>query len=754
MKGLDTACFSIVLTPAIAAMGGGLSELKPGPAFSPRVYGPQDPVMATARTILRGTVNNPAADTTAHDTQSAVALASPGGGKLVAAFNDTGSTDPTHKRNTGYAYSVDGGASWVDGGTVPAYNPVKLAAVPALAADPALGRVYLAAGSNTANTGLPVWRSSNGGQSWVAKPADGTGGTFLAGNTLLPSLAVDTATGTGKSNVYLCYYNDDTDQVLFARSTDKGVSFPLADREVMEVASGMGCAVAVGPQHDVYVFYLRKPGASNQLMMRRSTNRGASFGAPVVVRNLQVPDLHASLKLAGNIVSQVVPSVAVNPDPARPWIYVTYADSPNAATGADNGNIFLTYSKDRGATWSAAVAVDAGARDQFMPAIGFASKGNVMVTYNSRSQDPANGYYHRRARIGRLTATGAVSFNASFQLGPNTPNVAGQDSTDSVGNIENGWRDAVIGVGGKFLTAWSDSRSGNVFHARQPEVRFAAIAAPVPSADLRLALTASSTAMTPLQQRLVKARLTSVGGVSNDAFLSVAVPAGMIVEPPGGADCTVTGQFLGCSLGTIAAGKFKDVYFQIRADATTGTRTLRAYASSSSRDTAQSNNRASKALSVLTSAGVTASFTTGNLATPIPDFNTVDIPITVGVAGTVLNVKAEVRLDHEFDYDLDLYLIEPNGQIVELSTDNGLAGDNYGSGANDCSGTPTVFDDAAATGIAAGAPPFAGSFKPEGALSGFLGKAANGTWKLRVTDDALIGSGTVGCVTLIITRKP
>jgi hypothetical protein len=54
-----------------------------------------------------------------------------------------------------------------------------------------------------------------------------------------------------------------------------------------------------------------------------------------------------------------------------------------------------------------------------------------------------------------------------------------------------------------------------------------------------------------------------------------------------------------------------------------------------------------------------------------------------------------------------------------------------------------VFDDEAATSITAGAAPFSGSFRPEGSLATLDGKTANGTWRLRVADDANIDTGTL-----------
>ena len=139
---------------------------------------------------------------------------------------------------------------------------------------------------------------------------------------------------------------------------------------------------------------------------------------------------------------------------------------------------------------------------------------------------------------------------------------------------------------------------------------------------------------------------------------------------------------------------------------------------------------------------------------PINDVATINIPVNVANAGLVSDVNVSVRLNHTFDADLDLSLLDPFGRQVDLSSDNGGAGDNYGTGANDCTGTPTTFDDEAATAITAGTAPFAGSFRPEQPLSAFDGRGMNGTWTLRVTDDLGGDVGVVGCVTLQITSSP
>jgi subtilisin-like proprotein convertase family protein len=153
----------------------------------------------------------------------------------------------------------------------------------------------------------------------------------------------------------------------------------------------------------------------------------------------------------------------------------------------------------------------------------------------------------------------------------------------------------------------------------------------------------------------------------------------------------------------------------------------------------------------------TSTYTSGNLTTPIPDDSFVDIPIAVPDFGSVADVNVRLRLNHTWDEDLRITLIAPDNTSVLLSANRDTAaggGDNYGTGTNDCAGTPTVFDDSAAQPISAGLPPFAGTFRPESPLSALNGLGINGTWKLRIADEAAQDLGTVGCVTLEITRQP
>jgi subtilisin-like proprotein convertase family protein len=150
----------------------------------------------------------------------------------------------------------------------------------------------------------------------------------------------------------------------------------------------------------------------------------------------------------------------------------------------------------------------------------------------------------------------------------------------------------------------------------------------------------------------------------------------------------------------------------------------------------------------------TVTMSSGDVGVPIPDLGTVNIPITINqLPPAITDVNVSVRLNHTADIDLALTLIHPDGTAVPLSVNRGGPDDNFGTGPNDCSGVPTVFDDQAAISIAAGDAPFAGSFRPESPLSAFNGKSGTGTWILRVEDTSPNDSGMIGCVKLEIAGQ-
>ena len=135
------------------------------------------------------------------------------------------------------------------------------------------------------------------------------------------------------------------------------------------------------------------------------------------------------------------------------------------------------------------------------------------------------------------------------------------------------------------------------------------------------------------------------------------------------------------------------------------------------------------------------SFTTANISCDFYDAE--DLPINILETGNgtdtytsiinvpndapITDVNVAISIQHEWNNDLDIFLISPEGTVVELSTDNGID--------NDEDYIDTVFDQEATTLITAGIAPFTGTFIPEGDLSTIYGEMSGGDWTLSVDDD-------------------
>ncbi|MGF1555100.1 reprolysin-like metallopeptidase [Paucihalobacter sp.] len=136
-----------------------------------------------------------------------------------------------------------------------------------------------------------------------------------------------------------------------------------------------------------------------------------------------------------------------------------------------------------------------------------------------------------------------------------------------------------------------------------------------------------------------------------------------------------------------------------------------------------------------------------------------DLPITITTAAnvtytssivvpfdfTITDVNVGIDITHTWNSDLLISLISPNNTTVVLSNRRGGSGDNY---------TNTVFDQEATTPIGSGAPPFTGTFIPDGDLTTIYNEMSAGTWTLQVQDLASGDGGTINAFNLEICGIP
>ncbi len=105
-------------------------------------------------------------------------------------------------------------------------------------------------------------------------------------------------------------------------------------------------------------------------------------------------------------------------------------------------------------------------------------------------------------------------------------------------------------------------------------------------------------------------------------------------------------------------------------------------------------------------------------------------PAVITDANTdIISVCMDIQSD--FDADLQISLISPNGVGIPLAINRGGGGQNF---------TQTCFTPTAATPISAGVAPFTGDYLPDGNWSDLNGEPINGDWKLSLSDAFALNS--------------
>jgi hypothetical protein len=297
------------------------------------------------------------------------------------------------------AVSTDGGNTWTNvplpGVSVNTGGSFPRASDPWVSIGPD-GTVYastlpLNTPPNDYNNGIYVSTSTDGGFTWSA-PSTVTLNTN-------PSLFNDkdsiTADPTQAGYAYAVWdrlnsgaiSNEGPGPTLFSRTTDGGKTWS-APLDILDPANGQTIAnqLIVLPNGTLVnmAIHIDYGGAPDQIVVVRSTDKGLTWSAPIVVNNeLSVgtrdPDTGAGVRAGGGI-----PDIAV--DHTSGNLYIVWQDGRLSNSAYDD--VLLSESTDGGLTWGAPVKVNqtpsglpTADEQAFTPSIAVSANGEIAVTY-------------------------------------------------------------------------------------------------------------------------------------------------------------------------------------------------------------------------------------------------------------------------------------------------------------------------------------------------------------------------------------
>lgn len=235
----------------------------------------------------------------------------------------------------GYAYTVDGGATWVDGGA-----PPHTAAILAWTSDPVVtvnektGDFYYCGLFNgpTSTNGVGIVRGYFVGNvfNWDTPRVVASGPNASAGYDK-QWMCADSLNG----NLYVSYtlFVVGGDNIFVHRSTNNGVTWDPAIQ--MNTAGDFGYVQgsrpAVGPNGEVYVIYSALgPVDADFMKIRKSTDAGLTYNAEVVAASV-IANFGTGAPGFNRSRGITFPSIAVDRSlgPNRGHVYVTYNEAVN-----------------------------------------------------------------------------------------------------------------------------------------------------------------------------------------------------------------------------------------------------------------------------------------------------------------------------------------------------------------------------------------------------------------------------------------
>ncbi|PWT88319.1 MAG: hypothetical protein C5B55_13320 [Blastocatellia bacterium] len=373
-------------------------------------------------------------------------------------------------------FSFDGGSSW-GGVDLPLPQPktrngTDFGSDPSLAFDSSNNVfygyivVYFAAGNGINGTEMAVARSIDGGKTYPTATFFG----FENGKNHFndkPMITADTnVTSPFRDSVYIAWDaaagGSIGGGVRLARSIDHGATFTITRVDDPNgPGKSIGASPSVGPNGEVYVAW--NDYKANAIVFNRSFDGGQTWESPATI-SLKTLPFEIPLPAESFRRALVYPSLDVDRSTSshRGRIYCSWMD----LTPAQVTDIFLSYSDDRGATWSTPIRVgDQLSRpvDRFNHWMSVDStNGDVTVAFYDTRNDTTGFRYQTDYYLARST-NGGVSFPGAdvraSNVSSNEHDCNGVVPCDGIdyGN-QQGDYEGLVSFGGYAYPIWTDSR--------------------------------------------------------------------------------------------------------------------------------------------------------------------------------------------------------------------------------------------------------------------------------------------------------